>query len=722
MKILYFVLLYIFFFASCAFSQDSSATVMDITNIPTGGLLLNNGWKFHAGDNPEWSKNDYNDNSWSVINPAKDIYDFPEISDKSICWLRLHLHSGNSIDKQLSMLLQQSGASEIYMDDSLIYRFGIISKNLAEVRAFDPLWKPLRLPILKNGKHILAVRYELQPAIFYTNVFETINPIIWMKVMEANRSIEYYHKRSALVQSMAFISIGFLLMMLILHMAFYFVYPSQKGNLYFGLYALASLTGNILQLILLMINHTVAYKFYLGQSALVLYFSTSLFILIALKYILDLKWDFTYRASIILFVIAAIVGILMYPWGWRAGAIITPLINLNIIRIAISSIFKKRRGAWIIALGGISSIAFFTVFFLTVHVPGASLFDRYDILSSIIFMLFVLSLPVSSSLVLALDFAFANKSLQKKLIEVNELSQKNIIQEREKRQLLSSQNDMLEKQVAERTSELKQSLENLQSTQKQLIQSEKMASLGELTAGIAHEIQNPLNFINNFSDVNKELLAEMKDEIDKGNTNDARTIANDIIENEEKINHHGKRADAIVKGMLQHSRSSTGVKELTDLNTSADEYLRLAYHGIRAKDKNFNATMETHFDDAIDTINIIPQDIGRVLLNLYTNAFYAISEKKKQIGVSYEPTISVSTKKSDKQVFISISDNGNGIPQKIVDKIFQPFFTTKPTGSGTGLGLSLSYDIIKAHGGEIKVETNENEGTTFTIQLPIILS
>ncbi|MDE3184265.1 MAG: tetratricopeptide repeat protein [Bacteroidota bacterium] len=272
---------------------------------------------------------------------------------------------------------------------------------------------------------------------------------------------------------------------------------------------------------------------------------------------------------------------------------------------------------------------------------------------------------------------------------------------------------------------LEKTLANLKSTQNQLIQSEKMASLGELTAGIAHEIQNPLNFVNNFSEVNKEMIAEMKEEIDKGNYNEVKIIADDIEANEEKINHHGKRADAIVKGMLQHSLSSTGVKEPTDINALCDEYLRLSYHGLRAKDKEFNAEIKTDFDGTIGKINIVPQDIGRVILNLINNAFYAVDEKKKSGAKDYEPTVSVSTKHSlllgrgvGGEVTITVKDNGNGIPQKIVEKIFQPFFTTKPTGQGTGLGLSLSYDIVKAHGGEIKVETKDNEGTEFIIQLP----
>ena len=265
-------------------------------------------------------------------------------------------------------------------------------------------------------------------------------------------------------------------------------------------------------------------------------------------------------------------------------------------------------------------------------------------------------------------------------------------------------------------------LTELQAAQKQLIQSEKMASLGELTAGIAHEIQNPLNFVNNFSDVNKELIEELKSQKSKLKSEEVDELLDDIAANEEKINHHGKRADAIVKGMLQHSRSTSTITEPTDINVLADEYLRLAYHGLRAKEKSFNAKLETDFDSSLGKINVVPQDIGRVLLNLINNAFYAVNEKQKHAAVSsvlngFEPTVSISTTKQNGNVEIRVKDNGNGIPKKIVDKIFQPFFTTKPTGQGTGLGLSLAYDIVKAHGGEIEVETKEGEGTTFIIQL-----
>jgi len=247
-----------------------------------------------------------------------------------------------------------------------------------------------------------------------------------------------------------------------------------------------------------------------------------------------------------------------------------------------------------------------------------------------------------------------------------------------------------------------------------------MASLGELTAGIAHEIQNPLNFVNNFSEVNEELIRELKTEAEKGNFEDVKAIANDIALNSEKINHHGKRADTIVKGMLQHSRTSSGQKEPTDINKLADEYLRLAYHGLRARDKSFNAHLKTEFDHGIGKINLAPQEIGRVILNVINNAFYAVNEKQKQNLKGYEPAVTITTAKRNGKVEIRVKDNGIGIPQKIVDKIFQPFFTTRPAGQGTGLGLSLAYDIMtKGHGGELGVETKEGEGSEFTILLPL---
>lgn len=318
------------------------------------------------------------------------------------------------------------------------------------------------------------------------------------------------------------------------------------------------------------------------------------------------------------------------------------------------------------------------------------------------------------------------KALQKERLKAEQAEKEVKITEAIKQELEVQVNERTAALISQKEA-LQKTLEELKSTQAQLIQAEKMASLGELTAGIAHEIQNPLNFVNNFSEVSNELIEELvqerskpEGERDKGLEDD---IIDDLKQNLEKINHHGKRADSIVKGMLQHSRKSTGQKELIDINALADEYLRLSYHGLRAKDKTFNAAIKTELDATLQKVNIIPQDFGRVLLNLYNNAFYAVNEKSKDTVAGgsdnkYQPTVTLITKRINNNICITVKDNGGGIPEAVKNKIFQPFFTTKPTGVGTGLGLSLSYDIIKAHGGEIKLETKEGEGTEFNILIP----
>jgi two-component system, NtrC family, sensor kinase len=321
--------------------------------------------------------------------------------------------------------------------------------------------------------------------------------------------------------------------------------------------------------------------------------------------------------------------------------------------------------------------------------------------------------PLSLAFYVAIRFTEIVRQVRRHADEVVRISA-------EKEKILASQNELLEQQVQDRTTELTKSIETLKSAQAQLIQSEKMASLGELTAGIAHEIQNPLNFVNNFSELNTELIDDLKKELTSNNRQSVEEIADSIRQNQEKINQHGKRADAIVKNMLQHSRKSTGQKELVDINALCEEYLRLAYHGIRGKDKNFSAKFETHLDPSVGRIMAIAQDIGRVMLNLINNAFYAVSQKKQLNQHDYEPEVSITTRKIGDKVEIRVKDNGTGIPAAIKEKIFQPFFTTKPAGQGTGLGLSLAYDIvIKAHGGDLKVATIEGEGSEFIVILPL---
>jgi signal transduction histidine kinase len=328
---------------------------------------------------------------------------------------------------------------------------------------------------------------------------------------------------------------------------------------------------------------------------------------------------------------------------------------------------------------------------------------------------------------LGISLLWSNRQLKKRNKAIQNLSEENIEKEQEKQLILSTQNETLEKQVTERTNALTNSLKELKETQTQLIQKEKLASLGELTAGIAHEIQNPLNFVNNFSELSVDLAKELNEEMDKETIDKdfIKELMVDLTSNQEKINHHGKRASSIVKGMLEHSRASTGVKEMTDINALADEYFRLSYHGLRAKDKDFNATMETDFDKNLPKINVIPQDLGRVILNLFNNAFYAVHQRQQlseslKLSESYTPSVFLTTQLIDNQIVIKVRDNGTGMPESVRAKVFQPFFTTKPTGSGTGLGLSLAYDIVtKGHGGILEVISKENEFTEFMIKLPL---
>jgi two-component system NtrC family sensor kinase len=376
----------------------------------------------------------------------------------------------------------------------------------------------------------------------------------------------------------------------------------------------------------------------------------------------------------------------------------------------IISSWKSLRGPqWAIVIGLMTSLFFAAIYFYINTLVGNPSIDAIQLSITG----YSLAFPLSLLVYVSMRFKEIITEVRYNAAQVVQLSE-------EKKEEALNRQKVLQEEVDRQTAEIRTTLDNLKSAQAQLIQSEKMASLGELTAGIAHEIQNPLNFVNNFSEVNKEMVEELEDELKKGNIEEALAIAADIKGNEEKINHHGKRADFIVKGMLEHSRTSTGEKQETNINILADEFLKLSYHGLRAKDKNFNAELTTNFDEKLPKVKIAQQDIGRVLLNLFNNAFYAVNQKQKTVGADYKPEVTVSTAMEKSDLVIKIKDNGNGIPDAIKDKIMQPFFTTKPTGEGTGLGLSLSYDIVvKGHGGSITVDTKEGEFTEFIITLPI---
>ena len=707
------------FFPLASLAQNSE--VFKIDSLPRQGILLDSGWKFHSGDNTIWAMPNIDDSKWENINPAKNIYDLPQVRNANICWLRLNLQLDSSlVGKPLALVIVQIGASEIYLNGRLIKRFGQVSSDPEKLQTFNPHGKPLSLQFTSGLQQVFAIRYAIDKSAPYFKADPTI--CFSVNLQQPDQAVENYATSTFIFLSSWYFQFGIYLLLSVIHLFFFIYYPIKKVNLYFAIYIFAfSITylwGGVYTFI-----HEMTQVF-IGQVVFIIAAAiSSIFLIIAVYKLFNRSTDIFFKSIIILCVLATLVMFLPYEWSSYSLGFAFFISGLGTMRVCILAMRRKQPGAIVVLVGQLISLLFFITD--TVAVYESTSFSNSN-LSLLIISVAFLCPPIFISILLAKEFAQTNISLHKQLEQVEKLSLKTIVQEKEKQQILAEQNEMLERKVTERTTALNNSLQELKSTQAQLIQSEKMASLGELTAGIAHEIQNPLNFVNNFSEVNKEMLEELKAERLKPKAErDEKTeaeIIEDVIANEEKINHHGKRADAIVKGMLQHSRKSEGTKEPTDINALCDEYLRLSYHGLRAKDKSFNATLNTAYDETIGNNNIIPQDIGRVLLNLFNNAFYATNQKQKDMKGQqpYVPTVTIVTKKLNDKIEIYVSDNGNGIPQKILDKIFQPFFTTKPTGQGTGLGLSLSYEIIKAHGGEIKVESKEGEGSEFIIQLPIV--
>ncbi|WP_255050557.1 ATP-binding protein [Lacihabitans sp. CS3-21] len=675
-----------------AFSQKNE--IFQIDSLPKEGILLDKGWKWHAGDSPDFAKADFDDSKWEGIDPTKDIFDLKNLSKNGdIFWLRLPLFLSQSISKEsLIMTIKQSGASEIFLDGKLVQQIGVIDKDKTQIKAISPGREPFSLRLLPNQLHILAVRYAFQPNIKYGTHFANTNSVLRVKI----NSLKSWHIEDQNQQNETNWNIVVAVIfatLCVLYFAFYLFFPSQKINLFFAIY-------NGLQFLPYGFSGFFTLKnvdFFYGFSNILIFTAViaSSFLLLAIYRLFEQKIGIIFWLVLILGIFSIFFSLYNYQWGWVVFGIgFNFSINLELFRIAIVSFLKNKKGAWIIASGGFIFCVSW-ILFLYSNTKGGEM----ELISNFSYALAQIAIPISVAINLGYNFAKTNISLQQKLLEVEVLSS-------EKQQILESQNEQLDKLVAQRTQELKAS-------QAQLIQSEKLASLGELTAGIAHEIQNPLNFVTNFSEVSGELVDEMKEEIEKGNTTEVKEIAQDLKQNLEKINHHGKRASDIVKGMLGHSRNSTGEKELTDINAMADEYLRLSYHGLRAKDNTFISDFKTDFDENLPKIEVVSQDMGRVLLNLINNAFYATKGVKS-------PLVEIKTAGVENGIIVSIKDNGKGMSEETKAKIFQPFFTTKPTGEGTGLGLSLAYDIVtKGHGGTIEVESVEGEGTEFIVKLPI---
>ncbi|MFT3681964.1 MAG: ATP-binding protein [Ferruginibacter sp.] len=695
-------------------TTSEAQQVFHLPQLPAAEIMLT-GWKMFTGDDPRFADPAFNDSSWEPVDLSKDIQQFPAFRKAGIIWVRLHLSIDSNVARQqLVAHITQYSASEIYLNGKLIKKYGTIGADPKNVIAWLPSALPFDLDLIPGANNVIAARLAYQKGIPYISYLNEALPALNIYIDNKENAVKNYEAsqwQTKIYIIIFGISSGTLLIIGFIYLVYFFFDRKQQLHLYYALAMLAQCLnalpvevwgtdrfGAIERLMWVFLFEAAAYT--LGL----------LFIVLTIYTIFGYPYRLLFKilSFVSIFLIAGI-----YWYGTYAFFLVTyvfPAIYLFAGTYACGWAIKQNKKHAGIILVGIIIYTISTLLSAFIPINSTS--------AQLLFYITQMGFPIGMSFYLAIQSSITNKKLRTSLEEIQTLSEKSLAQEKEKQQLLSNQNELLEQQVQERTAELNQSLIDLKATQSQLVQSEKMASLGELTAGIAHEIQNPLNFVNNFSEVNSELIKELKNEVIKGDMEEVTALANDIESNSEKINHHGKRAGDIVKGMLQHSRTSSGQKESTDINALTDEYLRLAYHGLKAKDKNFTATLKTDFDKTIDKINIIPQDTGRVILNLLTNAFYAVAEKKKQTNEGYDPVVAVSTTKANGKVEISVKDNGNGIPQNIIDKIFQPFFTTKPTGQGTGLGLSLAYDIVKAHGGELKATTKEGEGSIFIISLP----
>ncbi|MGO4919120.1 ATP-binding protein [Maribacter spongiicola] len=672
------------------------------------GLRLTNkaGWIFKSGNKQDASSIDIDLGGWERLNPSEITNDMADSSGKFEGWFRLQFTIDSAFAKlPLYLDKEDHAAEDIYINGKLFRQFGEKGNDRASfkehIQDFD-----IRSPIFlePDTTYTLAIHY-----VDYSTYWGIAK---WLPLGSTRFVTNDYFDYMSFIGYRHLFDLLSSLIFFILFWLLYFLIKEESELLFIALFSTIMLLANI------------STAFYGGDSLYFTIHSHYMIILAYCRFYLELCFYlfcvlFAYKIYFgkvpkWLILASLIVPLFFFFLTNNIGGFLYFIFQISIgIFLIYLSIKSKNKvlSARILLYCLTLSYVFTLVGFL---VRQSSLTDDFSLR-----LIMVYSDTIGKAILFLGMLAFVAYRMREKNEDMRQNAMELVKVEAEKSALITSQNEKLELKVKERTSELNQSLEELKATQSQLIQSEKMASLGELTAGIAHEIQNPLNFVNNFSEVNKELLEELEEEIDNGNYDEVKALAKDVSANEDKIIFHGKRADGIVKGMLQHSRSSTGQKEMTNINILSDEYLRLAYHGLRAKDKTFNATLNTDFDDSIGKLNIVSQDMGRVILNLITNAFYVVKKKKEENPKGYNPTVSVSTEKQDNMVLIKVSDNGNGVPKEVLDKIFQPFFTTKPSGEGTGLGLSLSYDIVKAHGGELTVDTKQGEGTTFTITLPM---
>ncbi|RFZ91309.1 hypothetical protein D0C36_20495 [Mucilaginibacter conchicola] len=685
--------------------------VISYDHLPPEGLSLGKGWRMTTIDNPSFARVGINDAEWTPIDPALGMDQLSQLKKTRIGWMRMHFKVGDQLSRRALLLsVFQNCASEIYLDGKLVKKYGVLSSRPASVVPVGANLPPEEIRLDGEGEHVFAVRFAPWQTAFYIKMDNSF-------FMLGLNSFDNWQAASQAVNEsngVYIVLLSVFSLLSLLHLSFYRYDPTQRANLYFSWYAVIS-TITFFMVAAQASFHDLRLHSLVRLPSFILSLMTGIWSARALSSLFGFRAKKLIAGMWVIYILST-VSILLYGSGFLNfdGTLI--LFTSVHIFLLVKALTARRPGAGIIAAGfGASVLA--AIVSAVVQYRGLQVDIRW-------FQTFVgviyLAPALGISLYLAREFALKSNLLRDKLVQVENLSAQNLAYEQDKQQLLTHQNEKLEIQVKERTSALTRSLDELRTAQDQLIQAAKMASLGELTAGIAHEIQNPLNFVNNFSEVSAELISELEEELDKGDLEEARHLSTDIRQNLEKINLHGKRADNIVKGMLEHSRVSNGSRETTDMVKLIEEYFRLSYHAVRAKDRSFNVQVLQRYEDNLPLVTLAPQDIGRVLLNIFNNAFYAMRQRLNLHEKDYQPTLELTLTPCNSMLEISIADNGTGIPEPALSKIMQPFFTTKPAGEGTGLGLSLSYDIIvKGHGGKMDIRNRPGGGAIAMILLSV---
>lgn len=670
-------------------------------------LAALDGWIFKQGNNNAWAQPETDVRNWQKLKPTELSTKLANDEGRIEGWFRIKIELDTSFSNiPVGISRQLWAATDVYIDGVLIESFGYTG---TPYQAYNPILKYAQpITLIPGQQHLLSmhiVDYEttltqrelrLKP--------KNLQNLISITGSEFNKNITIKIRETYLLGSLS-MSVSFVLLLLFLLLLF--MNPTEKIfqltsmlTLVVFLAAIGSFYGLIFKT-----SYSTEKVIFLITNGFSLPFMHALTLAIT-EWVLKKRLSWITISILVLMPITSAIGH-VFNISWPFGVVEITLL-VYFLYLVVTSWKTIKRAEWTVVLA-MTALTLGSLGWVFLH---KYFLEDFNDIENLIKTLVLLSAPTFLLVYVSIRY--------KQILMERQVEAKKVIRiSEEKKQLLEQQNEMLEVQVNERTHDLEKSLTELKATQSQLIHAEKMASLGELTAGIAHEIQNPLNFVNNFSEVSVDLMEELDEELTVGNAEEVKAIATDLKQNLEKITTHGKRASFIVKGMLEHSRTNTGEKKPTDINILADEFLRLSYHGLRAKDKLFNAQLITSFDEDLPKINLVAQDIGRVLLNLFNNAFHAVAEKSASGVVDFEPKVTVGTNYLIDHIEIKVRDNGNGIPEHVLEKIFQPFFTTKPTGQGTGLGLSISFDIItKGHGGKLKVETREGEFTEFIITLP----